>query len=464
MRIKEDKNLSRVIIWQTCSSFLLQGIGLITAPIYTRILSPEDYGQTSTFSSWVSIVGLIVGLQVGGTVGIAKGKYSNEEYRKYCSSVMWLSFISFVAALLFFIVFSNELSGILGFPVYLVPLIVINSYVSFVISFCNSIMEFDFKIELKTIISIILSVTSISLSFVFVLNMSNDKYIGKIIGSLIPMIVIATIEFFVVMSRGKSLFSVNYWKFCLPLSIPLIFHAAGGTILAQSDRIMLKSMVGEAETGIYSVVYTLATIVDVLWTAFNHSWVPFYYDYKKRKDVKQILQKSNGYLFTFTIITIGFMLCAPEVFKILAPENYWGGLSIIPLVSTAYYLNFMYSFPANHEFYNQNTKMISISTVMSAVLNIVLNYLLIPTYHGVGAAVATVISYLFCFIFHDIAARFIIGDFEYSWKFYFRGLIPVVIYSALYYVLMPYAIPRWIVACILGVILVCKMYKRRSIF
>ena len=182
MRIKEDKNLSKVIIWQTCSSFLLQGIGLITAPIYTRILSPEDYGQTSTFSSWVSIVGLVVGLQAGGTVGIAKGKYSGEEYKKYCSSVMWLSFISFGVALLFFIVFSNELSGILGFPVYLVPLIVINSYVSFVISFCNSIMEFDFKIELKTIISIILSVTSITLSFVFVLNKSNDKYIGKIIG------------------------------------------------------------------------------------------------------------------------------------------------------------------------------------------------------------------------------------------------------------------------------------------
>ena len=460
----EKKSISKVVIWQTCATFLIQGMSLFTTPIFTRMLSTEDYGQTATFGSWTSIIGLIVGLQVSGSIGMAKTKYDENNYRKYCSSILWLSFISFILVLVSFVLFRNKLHVLLGFPKMIIPIIVVYSYALFIISFYNAILEFELRVETETVISIVLAVLTTVLSIYFVANMESEKYIGKIWGMFIPTVIIAIVEFAVVMSKGKTLFCRNYWAFCLPLALPLIFHGAAGTVLAQSDRVMLKSMVGESETGIYSLVYTLATVVDIFWIAFNHAWIPFYYKYKKDKDEHQIKQRSSGYLFTFTIITIGFMLCAPEVFRLIAPEEYWSGLTIIPVVAMAYYINFMYSFPANFEFYHQNTRMISIATVLSAVINIALNYMLIPKYHGIGAAIATLISYVFMFVFHDIAARYFIGDFEYTWRFYLKGLIPVGISFALYYWLMPYAWLRWGTALVLGMILLRRIYKTRSVF
>ena len=86
----------------------------------------------------------------------------------------------------------------------------------------------------------------------------------------------------------------------------------------------------------------------------------------------------------YTIITLGFLLCAPEVFKILAPEKYWEGLKIIPLITLAYYFNFLYSFPANFEFYHLQTKLIAMSTILSAGINVGLNIVFIKRWGIMG--------------------------------------------------------------------------------
>jgi len=460
----KQKSISKVIIWQVLGSFLLQGIGFFTTPIFTRILLPSDYGQTSTFSSWVSIVGIFIGLQLSGTIGIAKNKIKEDEYNQYCSSVLGLATCAFLVVQLLLLALQSPISVLMKFPSWLVPVIALQSYATFVISFFATKLEFEFKVEIKTIISAVLSLVTIALSLMLAVHMESNRYVSKILGALIPAVSLAIIEVFVVFSKGKTFFSKKYWRFALGLSIPLMFHAAAGIVFAQSDIIMLKSIVDESETGIYSLVYSLAIIIDLLWSAFNHSWIPFYYEYKKDGKFYLIEQKSKGYRFIFTSITIGFMLCAPEVFKILVPEQYWSGLKIVPLVACTYYFNFLYSFPANHEFFYENTKLISTATVMSAILNIVINLLLIPRYHSIGAAIATLMSYFLVFAFHDYCARYIIGDFEYTWRFYIVGLIPVILAVVLYYFIMPFVLLRWAMAVLLGIIILLRVYIKQSVF
>lgn len=460
----KQKGISKIIIWQVLGSFLLQGLGLFTTPFFTRLLLPSDYGQTSSFSSWVSIVGIFVGLQLGGTIGIAKNKINEEEYNKYCSSVVGLATCAFIVFQIAFLIFQKQLAMLMKFPSWLVPLITLQSYASFIISFFATKLEFEFKVEIKTAISAVLSIFSIALSLVLALNMSKNRYASKIFGAMVPAVILAIIELHIIFSKGRVFYSKKHWKFALGLAIPLMFNSAAGIILAQSDIIMLKSIADESETGIYGLVYSLAIIVDILWSAFNHSWIPFYYEYKKNGYYEIIQKKSRGYRFIFTSITIGFMLCAPEVFRILAPEEYWSGLKVIPLVTCAYYLNYLYSFPVNHEFFNENTRLISVATVVSAVLNIVLNLVLIPRYHSIGAAIATVVSYFFVFLFHDCCARYIIGGYEYSWNFYLKGLIPVFIMVIAYYYLLPMSIIRWTIALVLAGVVLLSIYKKKGIF
>lgn len=78
-----SKSISKSVIWLLTGKFLLQGIFFFTTPIFTRILTPADYGYTTLYASWLSIFSLIEGLQVQGSIGNARIKYGEENLSQY---------------------------------------------------------------------------------------------------------------------------------------------------------------------------------------------------------------------------------------------------------------------------------------------------------------------------------------------------------------------------------------------
>jgi O-antigen/teichoic acid export membrane protein len=161
---------------------------------------------------------------------------------------------------------------------------------------------------------------------------------------------------------------------------------------------------------------------------------------------------------------MGFILIAPEVYRVMAPQEYWPGISLIPLIALACYFNFLYSFPANYEFYNEKTRLISVGTICAAIINIVCNFIFIPLYAGIGAAIATLISFVFLFAFHEIIARFVVRNYDYKFTLYLKGLFPVIAVSILFYVVQDFWYIRWGLGAILGVYLLRRIIKNRAIF
>lgn len=82
MAVKE-KSISNVLIWQLLGKFFLQGITFFTAPFFTRLLTPSDYGMVSIYSTWVGFFTIVIGLQTHGAIANAKIKYTEEEFNKF---------------------------------------------------------------------------------------------------------------------------------------------------------------------------------------------------------------------------------------------------------------------------------------------------------------------------------------------------------------------------------------------
>jgi O-antigen/teichoic acid export membrane protein len=374
--VKKEKSITHVLLWQTAGRFILEGIGFFTVPIFTRLLTPSDYGQIAIYTTWVSLCSLMVGFQNYGSIANAKIKYTDDTIDAYLSSIMTISFISFIVLLIISIVANRFFAKILGVRSDLVVLLVIQSFTSFCINFLiKKFLQYR-QIERSTLLSLIISISSTTLAIIWVLLASENKYIVKIYANAIPNIIIGSGIAGYIYFKGRKVFEKQYWKYCLSLTLPLILHGASGIVLSQSDRVMLQKMIGESSVGIYSFAYTIALVISVIWTVFNTTWVPFYYEYKKNDLKDLIISRGKNYIQVFSGITMGFMLLAPEVYKILSPEEYWAGIPLIPLIAMAYYFTFLYSFPANFEFYNEKTRLISIGTICAALINIVCNLLL----------------------------------------------------------------------------------------
>ena len=126
--MKKNKLLSSSLAY-TIGNLLIQGISFITLPIYTRVMTQEDFGNYNLYSSWAGIFSIFIGLQITGSFSIAKIKYENrfKEYIATSTSVATIFFVLFSSVCL---MLSAYLEKILGFSTGILLFILIQGYFS----------------------------------------------------------------------------------------------------------------------------------------------------------------------------------------------------------------------------------------------------------------------------------------------------------------------------------------------
>ena len=231
----------------------------------------------------------------------------------------------------------------------------------------------------------------------------------------------------------------------------------------QSDRIMLTKMCDEAMVGIYSFCYTISLPVTVIMNGINSTWVPIFYQIMKKEKKSELKVHFRRQMILAIVVTCGYMLVAPEVLKILSTPQYWVGIPILSTIVISCFFNFLYLFPVNYEFYYKKNKYIAISTVVAALLNIILNCILIPRLEMKGAAIATVIAYIFLFLIHDNIARKMMKEYQIERRFYIKGILVVILCFWLNQLLEDYALLRWIIGATIGIIWILHVKKEGEI-
>lgn len=461
------KSMNRITLINIFSTVLLQGISMLTAPVISRLLGTENYGIVSIYNTWVPVVTIILGLQAESTLNLARTEYPEEEQKKYQSSILAMVLLSFLVGTAVIAACQKPLSELLRLHPVMVLLIVIQAYGSFCITLLNCKLAYEFKADKNLLLSLVVAVLSIGVSVALILSMPPESnYWGRVLGlaSVYGCFGIGISIFF--FSRGRTLFHKAYWKFCLPLSLPLIVHSLAGVALGQSDRIMLQQMCDEATVGIYSLAAAFASVMSIVWSSLNNSWVPFFYEFSNNKQIDEIKKHGRNYLELYSILAIGFMLLTPEVYKLFASQAYWSGTSMIPLLVLGYYFVFLYSFPANYEFYNRKTKATAVCTLIAGACNIGLNLIFIRHWGVFGAALATMAAHGVQFLVHYFYAMSIKKgvDFPFRMKLLVPYVLPVMAVTAWTAVFPGAWWLRWGVGAVLGVWELLRMLKRKSIF
>lgn len=465
----DTTNISKVAFFNILGPIILNGINFFTVPIFTRIMGTTNFGIFSLYVTYVSIMTIIIGLQTQGSIAPASIRYKDDkEIKPYLSSITFLSLCNFIIVLLFSLIFINPISYLIDINKTIVMLILINSFFGFCCNIATTYFTFKKYTYKSFVISIIVALLNIIISLIMLDYIKDYKmlYIGRIFGNALPNIVIGFSLMIFIFIKGRVFYFKEYWKFCLALCLPLVFHGLSQIVLSQSDRIMLKGITGsDSIVGIYSLSYSLASILNVIWSALNSTWVPFYYDYVTNKDLDSIQKKSKSYLQLYTTLTIGFILLSPEVIKICGSRDFWSGINLVPILGLSMFMMFLYSFPVNFEFYNQKTINIAIGTILAAICNIILNFLLIPRYNMYGAAIATLISYALLFIFHQIICiKIIKNNYHYKWSLFIPYCLYVLIFCVVFYLTVDNWIIRWGIGILLGMYLLGSIYRRKSIF
>ncbi len=223
-------------------------------------------------------------------------------------------------------------------------------------------------------------------------------------------------------------------------------------------------MVGNSEAGIYSYIYTLCTILNVICISFDNAWTPWVFVTLKDGKKEKILSSSKYYIKLFTVLTIGFICVMPEITKIVASSEYWGGMDLLIPLSIANYFIFLYMLPVNIEYYYKKTKYISIGTVLATVINVILNIIFISIGGYKMAAYTTVIAYVLLFVFHwKIASKNDINSI-YDIKFLFKYIVILFLISISVYFLNRVNIVGLIYRYFIVFFILVYIYRYKDVF
>ena len=392
--------------YYTLGVILAQGTSFITiSVILNRLMPAEQYALVSVVYVWVTIFGSIAGLQAYGSINNAKLDFGPDKLDAYTSSTYGMGVVSMAAMLGIFFVLQNILASSMKLPFAVILLCLVQGFFSFTVQHIaakyrvlNQPGKFVFWTSAAFMLRLVFSV-------IFVLMLTENKYLGDVYGSTLAYATAGIAAAILIFARGKSFYNAKWWKYCIAITLPMVFSGLANYVLLQSNRLMLQYMSNLLETALYSYVANIAVTVTAVWLAFNNAWSVWYFDKTHAGAKEEIIHLYKKYVFFVTFLSIAFTLVVPDIVRILGGSQYEAGIPMVPLIAAGCFFLFLYSFAVNYETYKQKTTFIAVATISAAAINIGLNLWLIPLYGGMGAAVSTLVSYFALFVIHYVIAK-----------------------------------------------------------
>lgn len=369
-------------------------------PILTASLTKEEYGTydliLSTISLVVPIFSLLIEQAVFRFLLDAEGEVNK---RKIITNSTIFVFSSSIFLFLLSMLILNQFN--VEFSILVSLFIVINLYYKYAIQICRGFGQLK-RFSLSSIIN---SILNLLLIYVFVGEI--DSGLFGLLVSLNLSILVATVyalygsKLFILFSL--KYFDIKYIKELLIYSIPLLPNSLSWWVVGASDRWIITAFLGVEMTAIYAIANKIPSMFNLIYNNFNLAWQESATITSKDSDVDEYYSSIFNYLFNVLVgVLLVLITVSPALFDIFINDSYNDAYYQMPILFFAMFFNSLSAFYGGIYVALKNTKGISISSLIAAFLNVVINLLLISKIGLYAASLSTLLSYLVLTLYRAI--------------------------------------------------------------
>ena len=440
------------------TNILIALSSLILLPILTKGLSITEYGTWVIIMTTIALIPNIANLGLPYTMvrflSAEKDKNKISEDFYSLASIVFIS--SFVIFLILYI-FSNILSAALfSGDINLTRLVLVIVFVACLNAFLLNFFRTFQQMRLYSII--LLLQTYLGIFFVSYLVVKGYGLyivsIGFLAANVISLVIMMV---FIIRDIGLKLPKFGNIKEYLSFGIPTIPANLSSWVVDSSDRYVIGIFLGAAFVGYYSPGYTLGNIVLMILAPFGlllPTVLPKYYDDNKMDEVKKFIKYSMKYFLLIAIPSaFGLSILSKPILMILTTQSIaLNGYLVTPFVAFSVVLYGVYAITGNVLILAKRTRLVGITWIIAAILNLVLNILFVPYLGILGAAFITLIAYLVAFII-TLHYSFKIFDFDFDLIFIVKSMVASILMSIAIFMFNPEGILNVIIAMVLGVVI-----------
>ena len=408
-------------LWYIISNIMIRAVGIITSPVYTRLLSPAEKAFSDNFNSYVSIFTTVTCLCLIYSVGRAKLDFP-EDFDGYMSSIQTLSSGFGILVLGLVMANADRLSSLMQYQKLEIFLMFLYLVVYPSIDYMQYKYRFEYKYRENIAISVIICIATVFMSIALILLMPETKAFAKILGTVLPGMLVGIWCYVSLLNRGRVLYNKEYWLYALKIGLPMIPHGLALVILNKIDAIMIMNSCTAHDAGIYTTGYSIAVLLSVITNAIGQAYLPWFNE-KLHEGSREEISKNNVLLMLLgCVMTIGFITLGPEAIKLLTGPAYHSCMYVVPPVAIGTLCQYFYTNYVNLELYHKKTALIAVNSIIAALINVALNYYFIRKFGYLAAAYTTVAGYFILMLLHYVATRFFLGEKLYRDLLYFLML------------------------------------------
>jgi O-antigen/teichoic acid export membrane protein len=377
-------------ILQRCVSFVM-------LPIYTRFLTPADYGTIELLSMILDFVGIILGLRINESIFRFYAEYDDPKDKNavITTAIYLVFFLNFIGISIIYaasgpltqLVFGDDSQryNLMIFSLTLLMQVFIEIPMVYLKAIQRPWVFVTFSILKLTL--------QLSLNIIFVVVMKLQVS-GVIYSAVVSSIVMGTIlSGFIIKSCGIG-FSISKAKELISFSLPLILTGILSFYITFGDRYFLRVNAGLDTVGIYSLAYKFGFLLSFLVVnPFNAIWSSEKYRIaKSNQNDGKFGEIFNYYTAIVIIVCIGITVFVKDALRIMAAPEFWGAATIVPIILAAYFSDALSAYVNLGILLRNKTIEITYGTLIAALIITTGYLILIPLYGAVGAAFATVLA------------------------------------------------------------------------
>ena len=402
--MNREKSLVKNTIIITIGKICTQLITFLLLPVYTALLSTEEYGTVDLLNTLVSLCLPIVTFQIEQALfrHLIDSRNNDREIKNTITTTLVTVSLQSILYLIIFAIIAPFIHN--QYKYYLATNVIACIFSSIMLQISRGLGD-NKKYALGSFIT---ALTTVLLNVLFIVvfkwgayGMLTATLIGNIVCSLYIFLTKKVYKYINIKLYSKELLK-KLWKY----SLPLIPNAISWWIFNSSDRIIVSSILGIGDNGILSAAYKFSSVYITIYNIFNMTWTESASLHIDDKDNNQFFSKIiDTTLRLFTAICFGIIVCMPFIFPIMINEKFGQAYNQIPILMIATMFNILVSFLGSIYVAKKLTKEIAKTSIFAAIINLVVNISLVNFIGLYAASISTAVSYFAMFVYRIIDSR-----------------------------------------------------------
>lgn len=413
-------------------SLLGKLIAVFLIPVYTSVLTKEEYGAIALIISCKGVIGLVSHLEIH--TGVFRDYFENGMDRKKLLSTGFFSILgsSFVVFLFLYATKTFWLHNVLGLPLEYelafilmlisIPLACTDSFFSILTRFQKKAITFSVVSALRLIVQICTTIYCV----IYLRTGICGVFIGVIAGEVLVSLTL----FLVNRSQFSCCFDTTILKQVLKYSIPTLPAVLAAWVDGSLGQILISKYVSVSELGVYSLALQLTSVFILLSMTMKQVWDPYLFENYKKDNFKTEVQKLYSVLMMIVLLlTINISLLSKDIILLLSNPSYINAADYFVLLVFAMGVYLMMPFVQSGVQLTRKTKYLGLYTMIGSGINLILMLCLLPVVGIAIVPVALGVSRLVKYVLFNIYLKKHIGfSFEYKWPISLFVLVLVCYY------------------------------------